>query len=408
MIIEDGVATLELGDCIEAMREMPENSIDSIVTDPPYGLVKQPDIRKVLEHWLKGESFGGSEKGFMGKTWDSFVPGPGYWEEVYRVLKPGGHLLSFAGTRTVDLLGIALRFGGFEIRDTLMWVYGSGFAKSKNISKAIDEFYGAERPVIGRKKSSLGGTVDAGERDEGKIQKHRTRYHDVTGPATPEAQKWNGWGTGLRPSWEPIILSRKPIERNVVQNILKWGTGGMNLSECNIPGGDTKNPSAASFVNGGRLPINLVHSGEPEVEALFPRGAHESTSRFFYFAKPSETDRTEGLDELRSRYANTAEGQTVYHPTVKPTTLMRYLVRLVTPAGGTVLDPFMGSGSTGKAAVLEGFRFVGIEQDELFVEMSKARIQYAVENRDEIIRRLNGESSESLKHQTKSRKPKLF
>jgi site-specific DNA-methyltransferase (adenine-specific) len=345
------------GDCLEKLKELPDCSVDSVVTDPPYGL------------------------SFMGKKWDYDVPSVEIWAECLRVLKPGGHVLSFGGSRTYHRMACAIEDAGFEVRDQIMWVYGSGFPKSHNISKAIDK---------------------KGDKTE----------------------EWDGWGTALKPAHEPIVLARKPLEGTVVDNIRKWGVGGLNIDGCRVANngeqfgelpnrggrrvfntdgqtfqesgydykaGDLNREAVDKLKNLGRFPANLMHDGSDEVVGLFPMtGASKSTprnngefksvakgrdlphvtyghednggsaARFFYCAKASKKDR---------------EGST--HPTMKPTDLMRYLCRLVTPPEGIVLDPFMGSGSTGKAAVIEGFNFIGIEREESYMEIAEARINPA-------------------------------
>jgi len=294
------------GDCLEKLKELPDNSVDSIVTDPPYGL------------------------SFMGKKWDYDVPSVEVWAECLRVLKPGGHLLAFAGTRTQHRMAVRIEDAGFEIRDMIAWVYGSGFPKSHNLKG-----------------------------------------------------DWQGWGTALKPALEPITVARKPLgEKTVAANVLEHGTGAINVDGCRV---------------GERWPANLIHDGSDEVVGLFPQangvvgarreggdksifsggGHHQaqkqrivggikdtgSAARFFYCAKASKRDRNEGA--LNN------------HPTVKPTSLMQYLIRLVTPPNGIVLDPFMGSGSTGKAAIMEGFQFIGIEREENYMEIAQARINSA-------------------------------
>jgi site-specific DNA-methyltransferase (adenine-specific) len=349
------------------MRAMDAESIDAIVSDPPYGL------------------------SFMGKGWDHGVPGQDFWIEALRVAKPGAHLLAFGGTRTFHRLVVAIEDAGWEIRDCLMWVYGSGFPKSLNI----------------------GG----------------------------------GWGTALKPAYEPIIMARKPLIGTVAANVLKHGTGAINVDGCRIAttdGDDTARvwrdtPSAGkgsshigqavhhvgSTSGGnplGRWPANVLHDGSDEVTALFPtttsggtpfsrpsgmgyhgaagqddvagsRGDSGSAARFFYCAKASKADRDEGCNGLDARKQDETRNEgdpggdnprnrgagerSNHHPTVKPTDLMRYLCRLVTPPGGTVLDPFMGSGSTGKAATLEGFSFVGCELQPEYMAIAEARIRHA-------------------------------
>ena len=320
------------GDCLEWMRELPDCSVDACVTDPPYGL------------------------SFMGKKWDYDVPTVDVWVEVLRVLKPGGHLLAFAGTRTQHRMAVRIEDAGFEIRDMIAWCYGSGFPKSHNLDG-----------------------------------------------------NWTGWGTALKPAMEPITVARKPLlESTVAANVLEHGIGAINVDGCRVGtnGGTTRSeqaPYAASgwrtghkieTLNAGRWPANLIHDGSDEVMGLFPAQAgaaapvhrrngdkfrhsygafagnideagstfHADTgsaARFFYCAKASKADREQGNG----------------HPTVKPTDLMRYLCRLVTPPGGVVLDPFMGSGSTGKAALLEGFGFIGIEREAEYLEIARGRIK---------------------------------
>lgn len=346
-----------LGDCLEIMRDIPDGSIDAIVTDPPYGLSdhRASDVFSCLSSWLAGQEYRPNKKGFMGRTWDSWVPGPEVWREVFRVLKPGGHVVAFAGSRTHDLMSMALRLAGFECRDTVLWVYGSGFPKSLDVSKAIDKAAGAEREVIGvderiarrQPRKGYSPVLD-------KQSTFNGANANITAPATDAARQWQGWGTALKPAFEPALLFRKPLVGTVAENVLAHGAGALNIDGCRVEDGGEETSK-------GRFPANLIHDGSDEVLAVFPGAAGGSAARFFYCAKASKTDR--GTDNS--------------HPTVKPTELMRYLVRLVTPLGGTVLDPFMGSGSTGKAAVLEGFHFLGIEQDPNYFNIATERIQRA-------------------------------
>ena len=350
--------TLHHGDCIEVMRGMADGCVDSIVTDPPY------------------------ELGFMGKSWDS--TGIAYsvelWTQALRVLKPGGHLLAFSGSRTYHRMACAIEDAGFEIRDQIMWVYGSGFPKSHNVSKGIDKAAGA----------------------------------------TPAAQQWEGWGTALKPAHEPIVLARKPFAGTVAANVLQHGTGALNIDGSRVGAdggcagagagagarvfGDGLNGSFAKPVDGlGRWPANVIHDGSDEVGDGFPDNG--SAARFFYCAKANKRDRNEGLDGFTGKQvgakgnglartcatcgASVLDGcqcpdrtfvnptRANHHPTVKPVDLMRYLVKLITPPEGVVLDPFTGSGSTGKGAVIEGFNFVGIEQDADYLDIARARIQWA-------------------------------
>lgn len=435
-------------ECLIGMRMMlADNSIDAVVTDPPYGLSKQPDMNEVLRHWLNGDDYVHTGGGFMGKTWDSFVPGPSIWKEVFRVLKPGGHLLAFFGTRTYDLGTLAIRLAGFEIRDQIDWVYGSGFPKSLDVSKAIDKAAGAEREILGSNPNHRGVS---GVDYKGIYQGGNTGSANITAPATDEAKQWQGWGTALKPAHEPICVARKPLAGTVAENVLQFGTGGMNIDDCrtelngdfkssangrpSITGlSDNYNPSTANQPDTqGRWPANFIHDGSDEVVSLFPakagaaapvKGTEQSevtngiygkfndrlpgqfysdsgnAARFFYCAKASKSDRDEGVmlamvtaaemtdrepdtDGLNSPRAGAGRtsGARNNHPTVKPTALMRWLVRLVTPPGGKVLDPFTGSGSTGKACAIEGFDFIGFEMDPHYCEIAKQRIAY-VNNR---------------------------
>lgn len=438
-------------ECLIGMRMMiADNSIDAVVTDPPYGLSKQPDMNEVLRHWLNGDDYVHTGGGFMGKSWDSFVPGPSIWKEVFRVLKPGGHLLAFFGTRTYDLGTLAIRLAGFEIRDQIDWVYGSGFPKSLDVSKAIDKAAGAERSeVIGKsaRHNNRSFGSEAGDNDYGT---YVGGVPDILAPVTDEAKQWQGWGTALKPAHEPICVARKPLVGTVAENVLQFGTGGMNIDDCrtelngdfkssangrpSITGlSDNYNPSTANQPDTqGRWPANFIHDGSDEVVSLFPAKAGAAApvkgnersevtngiygkfndrlpgqfysdsgnaARFFYCAKASKSDRDEGVmlamvtaaemtdrepdtDGLNSPRAGAGRtsGARNNHPTVKPTALMQWLVRLVTPPGGKVLDPFTGSGSTGKACAIEGFDFIGFEMDPHYCEIAKQRIAY-VNNR---------------------------
>lgn len=336
---------LHKGDCLNVLRTMPDNSVDAVVIDPPY------------------------ELGFMGKGWDS--TGIAYsvemWQQVARVLKPGGYLLSFGGSRTYHRMTCAIEDAGLDIRDQIMWLYGSGFPKSLDISKAIDKAAGAQREVIGKHKNPAANKP--GGNSLNLSASGMPLDVEITAPATADAIKWDGWGTALKPAHEPIAVARKPLGgKTVADNVLEYGTGGMNLNASRI---------------GERFPANVIIDRDAGIMLGDP-------ARFFYCAKASKNDRNEGLDHLEAkeiagkgnglaRTCATCGAKTLngcncpnatfvnpkaknHHPTVKPIDLMRYLVRLITPPGGTVLDPFTGSGSTGKAAVLEGFNFIGIEQ----------------------------------------------
>ena len=411
---------LKLGNCKELIKDLEDNSIDSIVTDPPY------------------------ELGFMGKKWDN--SGIAYdvelWSECLRVLKHGGHLLAFSGSRTYHRMAVAIEDAGFEIRDQIQWVYGSGFPKSHNIGKALDKMQGAER-------------IDAGEykRPDGSNARTNAKVKAIWGTSDGNDQRrtkghtqWDGWGTALKPAHEPICVARKPLIGTVAENVLKYGTGGINIDGCRVATDDTWQRLRGSnvgldgnFLKGkkeiprssqtlGRWPANFIHDGSEEVLAGFPetgagaipKGTFNksssngiygqygftankeriqypsgSASRFFYCAKASKKDRDEGCEGLDAKHSGTYAqdewsknnmGNTPdairmprhnHHPTVKPTDLMRYLCRLVTPPNGIILDPFTGSGSTGKAAILEGFRFLGFDMQSEYIDIASARIKDA-------------------------------
>lgn len=402
---------LHLGDCLASLKAMPDNSVDSIVTDPPY------------------------ELGFMGKGWDKsgIANNVELWREALRVLKPGGHLLAFSGSRTYHRMTCAIEDAGFEVRDQIMWLYGSGFPKSLDVSKAIDKAAGSEREVIKQGQRSAARPV-VEDQSGGKAYR-LAGDASITAPATEAALQWQGWGTALKPAHEPICVARKPLVGTVAANVLQHGTGAINIDECRVPtrGEQPKGSGARESwramegrtdlqphdenvtPEAGRWPANLIHDGSAEVVALFPANAKTgkgggagmgfhggdgeasiergygdsgSAARFFYCAKASRKDRNEGLASGRTPAVGT--GATMreredadwsarngnHHPTVKPTELMAYLVRLVTPTGGVVLDPFMGSGSTGKAAMREGFRFIGCELSPEYLEIARARIEH--------------------------------
>lgn len=487
---------VELADCRFAMSCLPDSCIDCCATDPPYGLSDEPDIAEVMRRWVNGEFYAhGSKGGFMGHSWDSFVPGPDYWSEVYRVLKPGAHLFVFAATRTWDLMSIAIRFAGFENRDTirhdktgelldgppaLAWMYGSGMPHSHNVSKAIDKAAGAERPVIGSRvltgsaalsTAEKGGTYATNTKSAG-----RKKTVAVTGPATEAATRWDGYGTGLKPAWEVILVFRKPLARTVAENVQEFCTGALNIDACRVYT-DWNEPdrpdswknsghaekTSSMFGSGGtgidchpagRWPPNVLfthsaacrRSGKKRVAAdgrgnpggrrpagfgnvgaakglsapnsrvygdadgmeavdawrcaagcpvaalnaslgeasdagrYFPQfesiacasaNGPEIDVPFRYAPKAGRGERDAGLDEED-------EGNT--HPTVKAKTVVQWLVRLGTPPGGVVLDPFAGSGTTGVAAMAEenGYHFIGIEQDPEHVATATQRIKHVI------------------------------
>jgi site-specific DNA-methyltransferase (adenine-specific) len=438
---------LELGDCLEVLKTIPDNSVDSIVTDPPYAL------------------------NFMGKKWDYDVPSKEIWEECLRVLKPGAHLLSFGGSRTYHRMVVRIEDAGFQIRDQIMWMYGSGFPKSHNIGKSIDKLQGNEREVVGIQK--LQGTAATL-----KGKPNRENWYDQGEGGTYTSQieltkgtsEWEGWGTALKPAHEPIVLARKPLsEKTVAENVLKWGTGGLNIDVSRIGTDDDTSRKVSdrkneiNIINSnkvgsmtedwkmGRWPANIILDEEAGqvldqqsgistgkvgmTQQSSPNNIYQGfkskgdtkvndgktdkggASRFFYCPKTSKKDRNEGMPEevgifhqrprredgtiiykeknpeewdeamsklprkdktskaaAEEKLQDNTDGLKNNHPTVKPTALMEYLIKLITPVGGTVMDCFLGSGSTGKAAVRNGFDFIGIEREEEYLNIARARI----------------------------------
>ncbi len=379
-MIELANAKVFFGSNLDVLPTLPDNSVDSIVTDPPY------------------------ELGFMGKKWDS--SGIAYsvklWQECLRVLKPGGHLLSFGGTRTFHRMAVAIEDAGFEVRDSIAWLYGSGFPKSLDVSKAIDKAAGAKREVIGQRFDGMSET--AMKPDKGWNANSMGATVDITAPATDEAKKWAGWGTALKPAFEPVVVARKPLVGTVAANVLEWGVGGLNIDGSRIGttdkfGGGAKGKSGfAAGYDGdgwtagseqGRWPANIILD---EYMAGLLDEQSEDASRFFYVSKANKKDRNDGLSHLEIKRPDTrtstgmgtfeekgVQPQRNFHPTVKPTSLMEYLVKLVTPPNGTVLDPFTGSGSTGKAALLNGYKFIGIELTAEYLPIIEGRLKHAAE-----------------------------
>jgi len=389
--------TIIHGDALEVLKGIPADSFDSCVTDPPYGL------------------------GFMGKAWDKsgIANNVDLWREVLRVLKPGAHLLSFGGSRTYHRMACAIEDAGFEIRDQIMWIYGSGFPKSLDVSKAIDKAAGAEREVIEQVRVKGGGMEHVNRTNAATHDYRPDGYQkgenvlDITAPATDAARQWQGWGTALKPAHEPICVARKPFKGTVAENVLQHGTGAINVDGCRIEtqqsrpliiskNGDSKACFGQGLNNSwqdpagtilGRFPANVIHDGSEEVVGMFPespgaiadvplnsrktkdvygkydhnsgmpaRGDNGSAARFFYCAKASRDERGPGNN----------------HPTVKPLALIQYLVKLVTPPGGIVLDPFCGSGTLGIAAGKLGMKWQGIELNPKYIEIAERRIEREV------------------------------
>lgn len=382
------------GNMLELETFIQPESIDSIVTDPPY------------------------ELGFMGKSWDN--SGIAFqketWEKCLKVLKPGGYLLAFGGSRTFHRIACAIEDAGFEIRDTIMWLYGSGFPKSMNVGLAIDKKNNVKSEILGYRKTSMQDFRDVGEKQKEISGIDKLSFGQIENSERKESpiykaqNDWDGWGTTLKPAYEPIIVARKPCKGSCIDNVLKYNTGAINIDECRVGEpysysikengfgsnfmDDNWQPSGKEYQKevSGRFPANVILTYNDtdfnEVCGGFPnnkRSADDSGSaaRYFYCAKANKKDRDEGLEKTnRSPKKNT-------HPTVKPTELMQYLIRLVTPAGGTVLDPFNGSGSTGKAAMYENrernklYKYIGIEMTEEYLQITKARIDYVTEKEED-------------------------
>ena len=435
----DDRVTLYHGDCIEVMRTLPDASVDAVVTDPPYGLEfmgKGWDApwKQAGDVIADPASVGGFQDGAGGNPFsrsrirygreDGASIGFQLWftevaSEALRVLKPGGHLLAFGGTRTWHRLAVAIEDAGFEVRDSIAWMYGSGFPKSLDVSKAIDKAAGVDRPIVGIARSYQ-DFRDVGEKSKllgqgnnlsfGAVANGLRKDLHITAPATPAAEQWQGWGTALKPAHEPIVVARKPLIGTVAENVLTHGTGALNIDGCRIAGALEGDPNRFAKTDGGdfvlrlnappvvrtegRWPANVIldesqaaeldkQSGVTVSRASAGRNGLDSggttwnlqraddevrghtdsggASRFFYVAKASKKERPN------------VNG--VAHPTVKPMALMQYLVRLVTPPGGTVLEPFAGSGTTIEAALNEGFNVIGIEMTDEYLPLIMARIE---------------------------------
>jgi site-specific DNA-methyltransferase (adenine-specific) len=534
------------GDNIELLKNYPDNYFDAVVTDPPYGLGKEPNAEELMKDWIEKGYHEISGTGFMGKEWDAFIPQPIFWKEVYRVLKYGGHIVSFFGTRTYDWGVMSMRFAGFEVRDCIQWLYGSGFPKSHNIGKAIDKIEGNERKVVGELKNKVNlNATKEGDKSFYESAWQNKEYIDV--PITKGNSEWEGWGSALKPANEPIVLARKPLEKglSIAENILKWGVGGINIDASRVGSetrttpvfsNDTKTDSTSFNLNSniqherietnqGRFPANIIlthhedceckgtkkvkgskdgvrkassefgqnsgwndhenkdtirkgtadENGQEEVEdwdchedcpirildeqsgvkantrnMSYSRGGGDfidgipnqkekswfksevgGASRFFYVAKASKAERNKGLDGFEDKplaFSNQAKAELKrgnlefngngitgegivghgnkvnmlknFHPTVKPIKLMQYLVKMITPPNGIVLDPFCGSGTTGVACKIEGFEFVGLEQDIEYTKIAQARIN----NYTEIIENSVEGNTENIDNESKQSK----
>lgn len=411
-----GAVRLANGDSRDVLKTLPDNSVDSVVCDPPYALVSivkrfgSPNAAPATGN----EAYARASAGFMGKTWDTGETAFAveFWAEVMRVLKPGGHVIAFSGTRTYHRLAVAIEDAGFELRDMLSWLYGSGFPKSHDVAKGIDKAAGVEggRGAMKRGGERLLRETTNGARDGGGTwgdEVGRSAFTYV--PGSPEAAQWQGWGTALKPACEPIVLARKPLAGTVAANVLAHGTGALNIDGCRVGHSEECKAMAAQECGNkvfgqsgrraattelkpqGRWPANVLHDGSEEVVTGFPvttpspggtvtqgggafgsgapRGGKEfqghgdsgSAARFFYSAK------ADAMDRIGSK-----------HPTVKPVDLMQWLCRLVTPPGGVVLDPFAGSGTTGEAAFREGFRAILVEREADYCEDIRERMRLAM------------------------------
>lgn len=393
--------TLHHGDSRDVIKTIADCSIDSVVTDPPYALVsivkrlgKDGAAPVVVPEGGSG-AYARASRGFMGKQWDTGETAFAveFWAEVLRVLKPGGHVVSFSGTRTYHRMTCAIEDAGFEIRDQIGWLYGSGFPKSHDVSKGIDRIMGveAEREITHYKKQGPKSMFDGG-----KLR-----------PASLPASLWQGWGTALKPAWEPICLARKPLTGTVAANVLEHGTGAINVDECRVgDDGGTAGAGAGAVVFGNRLngkfgkpvpglgrwPANIVHDGSEEVLAGFPqtesgsiaphhkRTTSKTKNTFGEREAPPETTNGDSGSAARFFYTAKADAEDRFgskHPTVKPVDLIQWLVRLVTPKGGTVLDPFAGTGTTGEAAIREGMKCILIEREEEYLKDISTRMSLA-------------------------------
>lgn len=418
---------LLIGNCLDTLKTLPDNSIDSVVTDPPYGINfmgKSWDNAAIMAKAVNGvdhtKTTDRSSSMHAGSYDVSLTGNQAFQEwskawalEVYRVLKPGGHLLCFSSARTYHRMAAGIEDAGFEIRDQIMWIYGSGFPKSLDVSKAIDKAAGAEREIdnytgANNKNNVFGKNMGGGVT----IQKGKA--------TTKEAKQWQGWGTALKPAHEPIVVARKPIsEKTVAENVLTYGTGAINIDASRVGteqlGGGTlpdlrdvgamsKEATGIDKLSFGQNPRPATRVEQPSYTGRFPAnvihdGLETEWSKFFYCAKASKSERNAGLDELANtkivtfqtgngasgKASSISEGRDTqyknFHPTVKPLTLMRYLIKLVTPPNGTVLDPFLGSGTTAVAAVLEDFEWKGCEMTDDYLPIIKGRLDWAVKEK---------------------------
>jgi site-specific DNA-methyltransferase (adenine-specific) len=436
---------LHCGDCLEVLAAMPENSLDAAVTDPPYHLVSivkrfgSPTAKPVRVGDINATNdlkaaHARAAAGFMGKLWDGgdIAFDPDTWRAVYRVLKPGAHLLAMGGTRTYHRLACAIEDAGFEIRDCIQWLYGSGFPKSHDVSKGIDRAAGAVRdatPTLEMQRKSDIGEISSNRRcaicGKARISADPCICPRDSGPATDAARQWEGWGTALKPACELIVLARKPLsEGTFAANVLKWGTGAINVGACRIGvgkfvpgGGKSKRGNQGGGIYGdgeaeqnaqphsnGRWPANVIHDGSEEVVAAFPDEAgsvvkFEQYSNHFAPINPNMVGWT-GKTVAPSSYGDSGSAARFFytakadaddrigskHPTIKPLDLMQYLVRLICPKAGTVLDLFAGTGTTGEAAWREGFSAVLIEREQEYCADIRRRMALALSGPDERVR----------------------
>lgn len=378
--IISGDYTLYNEDCQDVLKAMIERgeTVHSIITDPPYSLesiVKRFSKINTTTNTRTNRALKGrvdpfnrtnvtpSGKGFLNQAWDAtgIERSSDFWRLCFNVLPPGGYLLVFGHCRTVHRTASAIEDAGFDIRNQLSWVTAQNFPKNRFVSKDIDKIYGCTPTVVGRRKHPT-------LKDQSKLTRTgKQNFHgsnpikeewDLTEPTSDEAKYWKGYGNAIKVSYEPIILAQKPIEKNIAKNVLKYGVGVLNIDGCRLPDIDGKHDL-------GRFPSNFIHDNSPAVRKMFASTTNNDTAgRFFFVPKPSKRERSEGLTSINP------------HPTVKPICLMAYLSRLVTPRHGIILDTFLGSGSTGCAAISENFKFIGIELSTEYFEVACKRLQF--------------------------------
>lgn len=417
-------------DCLDVLSKIEENSLHFCVTDPPYGLGGVPDILEVLSFWTRGKPWKSTGKGFMGHEWDAFVPGPEIWRELHRTLVPGAYAAVFAGSRTQDLMMLSLRLAGFHVRDCYQWFYSSGMPKSRSVWMDIEKLMGATPQQIGTRV--LTGNAAQTTKEKGGTYASNTNSRSVPKktvpvlyPTSPEALRWYGYGTNVKPAYEPIIIVQKPIsEKTLAQNVMKWGAGLINIQAAMVPRSEFDPSWPANVILSKRgAEILDVHAGNrpgmsgggkhKHREQTIAGGGHDGheghirpdsggPSRFFHYApKASRRERDLGLgafpelaaeeavkrdsDSIGAANGRAGAGRTGGgrnpHPTVKPHSLISWLMRLLYPGEGVGIDPFVGSGTSSMAAVWLGIDFFGIEKEEPYVRVAEARRDFAINNK---------------------------